>query len=74
MEESELNQIQRWVRNWHAAGAKLDELRRRELPLVNTQQALFNLADAFEACRLHSTPAPTSGLVIQQSLFRRLPK
>ena len=74
MEKAELDQIQQWVRHWQAAGRKLEELRRQELPLVDTQQALLNLADAFESCRLHSTPAPTSGLVIQQALFQRLHK
>jgi hypothetical protein len=32
----------------------------------------LNLGDAFESCRLHFTPPPTSGLVEQQEWFQRL--
>jgi hypothetical protein len=65
-------QLQQWVRRWQAAGPRLAELRRREVLLADTKQSLLNLADAFESCRLHCRPAPTSGLIVQQALFRRL--
>jgi hypothetical protein len=47
-------QLVEWVRRWQAVAPKLAELRRQELPLVDTKQALLNLADAFESCRLHT--------------------
>jgi hypothetical protein len=61
-----------WVDTWRRAGKRLAELRRDELRAVDTQQALLTLADAFESCRLQHPPGPTSGLVEQQRLFRRL--
>lgn len=64
--------LQQWVHHWQAAGARLAALRRSAVVLADTQQALLNLADAFESCRLNRRPAPTSGLVVQQALFRRL--
>ncbi len=72
MNDTDSVQLRQWVDDWQAAGRRLAELRKSELPLVNTQQALLNLADAFEACRLHRRPPPTSGLVEQQAFFQRL--
>ena len=61
-----------WVQTWRRAARPLETLRRAELVAVRTEQALANLADAFESCRLHTTPPPESGLVRQQALFGRL--
>jgi hypothetical protein len=61
-----------WIAAWRRAGARLAELEREELRNVDTQQALMNLACAYESCRLHHPPSPTSGLVEQQRLFRKL--
>jgi hypothetical protein len=61
-----------WVAAWKRAGVKLAELEREELRNIDTQQALLNLADAYESCRLHHQPSPTSGLVEQQRWFRKL--
>jgi hypothetical protein len=72
MEKAEREQLEQWVRRWQAVGPTLAELRSRELQQCDTAQALLNLADAFESCRLHFRPSPTSGLVVQQALFRRL--
>jgi hypothetical protein len=72
MGSKDLDGLREWVRRWQAAGPKLAELRRRDLLQIDTQQALMNLADAFESCRLHFRPVPTSGLVAQQALFARL--
>ena len=72
MESIERQQLEQWVRQWQAAGPELAELRRRELPQIDTRQSLLNLTDAFESCRLNRRPAPTSGLIAQQALFRRL--
>jgi hypothetical protein len=72
MENADREALRQWVRRWQIVGPKLAELRRRELADTDTTQALLGLADAFESCRLHHRPAPTSGLVVQQALFRRL--
>jgi hypothetical protein len=68
------DEMKRWVETWKKASPELAAIRRRELREIDTQQALINLADAFESCRLHFTPAPTSGLVEQQAWFKKLRK
>ena len=72
MESQEAADLKRWVQCWRDAGPRLIEIRRRELQKLDTQQALLQLADAFESCRLHATPRPSSGLVEQQAWFQRL--
>jgi hypothetical protein len=72
MDDTDREQLRRWVQCWRAAGPRLAELRQRELEAADTQQAMLNLADAFESYRLHFRPAPTSGLIEQQALFQRL--
>ena len=74
MNDKEREQLRRWATCWKRVGARLDELRREELPHTDTQQSLLSLASAFESCRLHYKPLPTSGLVEQQYWFRRLAK
>jgi hypothetical protein len=61
-----------WIAAWKRAGAKLAELEREELPLIDTQKSLMNLACAYESSRLHHQPSATSGLVEQQRWFRKL--
>lgn len=61
-----------WVQTWQRAARPLEALRCAELAAVRTDHALQNLADAFESCRLHTTPPPESGLVQQQEFFARL--
>jgi len=72
MDSKEAADLKRWVQCWREAGPRLAEIRRRELQSLNTQQALLQLADAFESCRLHAPPRLTSGLVQQQAWFQRL--
>ena len=74
MNDQEREQLRRWVACWKRAGERMEELRREELPRTDTQQSLLSLASAFESCRLHYKPLPTSGLVEQQYWFRRLAK
>jgi hypothetical protein len=62
----------RWVRAWQRAAPELERLRRQELRQLDTYQAIALLcgpANYFEPPR---APRPTSGLVEQQRLFRRL--
>jgi hypothetical protein len=72
MPENVTSETKRWVETWKRAAPELAAIRRRELQKIDTQAALRNLADAFESCRLHFTPPPTSGLVEQQAWFQRL--
>jgi hypothetical protein len=74
MNDCDVQTLQCWVDGWKTAGARMDQLRRERLRNIDTQQSLRNLADAFEACRIHSQPRPTSGLVDQQHWFERLNK
>lgn len=74
MNKKELPQTYHWLKNWERLGPQLEHLRRTELKKISTPQALHNLADAFESCRLHFRPKPTSGLVAQQAWFKKLHK
>jgi hypothetical protein len=74
MNESERKMISEWVAAWRRAGPELERLRREELRNMDTQQSLQNLARAFESCRLHHKPLPTSGLIEQQWWFHRIAK
>jgi hypothetical protein len=71
MGNEQSQELQAWVRRWQIVGPRLAELRRQELSQIDTQQALLNLADAFESCRMRFRPTPTSGLITQQALFKR---
>jgi hypothetical protein len=72
MTDEEREQLRRWVASWKRAGERMEQLRREELPRTDAQRSLLCLASAFESCRLHYKPLPTSGLVEQQYWFRRL--
>jgi hypothetical protein len=72
MNDPETERLRQWAACWKRAGARMEELRREELRHTDTQQSLMSLAGAFESCRLHYKPLPTSGLVEQQRWFRKL--
>ena len=74
MSDQEADRLRHWVACWKDAGARMEELRREQLRHTDTQQSLMSLAGAFESCRLHYKPLPTSGFVEQQRWFRRLAK
>jgi hypothetical protein len=74
MNDSNHMTIHEWVAAWRRAGPELERLRRDELRHTDTQRALENLAGAFESCRLHRKPLPTSGLIEQQRRFQRVAK
>lgn len=63
--------LRQWVDTWRKAGPELDEIRRREIESVDTQEAVRQLfGDA-----AFPTPLPsqaTSGLIEQQAWFARL--
>jgi hypothetical protein len=61
-----------WVAAWRRAEIALADLEREEYRHIDTQKSLLNLSSAFESCRLHNPPRPTSGLVEQQRWFRKM--
>jgi hypothetical protein len=72
MSNQDADKLREWVACWKRAGARMEELRREQIRNTDTQRSLLNLADAFESCRIHHKPLPTSGFVEQQRYFRRL--
>lgn len=71
MDDPDVDALRDWARRWKIAGDRLAALRREELPLISTPEALKVLAPLFAAA-LQLPPRTTSGLVIQQALFRKL--
>jgi hypothetical protein len=71
MDTTNEDRIKEWIACWKRAGAELESLKRAELPSISTTQALLNLAGAFESCRQHCSPRPSSGLVEQQAWFQK---
>ncbi len=71
MNHEKMAQMKQWVEAWQRAGVRLEQLRQSELPLISTSQSLLALADAYEACRLHFSPQPYSGLIEQQAWFEK---
>jgi len=72
MDESEKEDIRRWLAGWQTAGPVLERLRAEAIRNGNTAVAIEQLSDAFESALLHYPPAATSGLVEQQRIFARL--
>jgi hypothetical protein len=65
-------QGRRWVRTWQEAAPRLEAIRRQELRQLDAFAAISWLcgsANYFEAPR---APKPTSGLIEQQQLFKKL--
>jgi hypothetical protein len=71
VDDPEKDAIRDWVRRWKVAGDRMAALRREELRSVSTPEALEVLAPLFAAA-LQLPLRTTSGLVIQQALFRKL--
>lgn len=72
MDESEKENIRRWVTGWQKASAVLERLRAEAIRNSNTAAAIEQLSDAFESALLYYQPPATSGLVEQQRIFARL--
>lgn len=72
MNESEKEDIRRWLAGWQTAGPKLERLRAEAIRNSDTAAAIEQLSDAFESALRHYPPAATSGLVEQQRIFARL--
>ena len=59
------------VARWKKLAPQLEEIRLRELSAVDTEQAIRDLAPAFELA-LRQAPRMSSGLVDQQAIFKKL--
>ena len=72
MNESEKENIRRWLAGWQTAGPILERLRVEAIRNSDTAAAIEQLSDAFESALRHYLPPATSGLVEQQRIFARL--
>ena len=61
----------RWVKTWKEAGPALERLRREELRRLDTKRAIALLCGPADYTVPPRAPKPTSGLVEQQSWFKR---
>jgi hypothetical protein len=72
MNNSEKENIRRWLAGWQTAGPILERLRAEAIRNSDTAVAIEQLSDAFESALRHYPPVATSGLVEQQRIFARL--
>ncbi|MDO9540989.1 MAG: hypothetical protein Q7J98_01530 [Kiritimatiellia bacterium] len=68
---SDMELMRRWIQCWQQAGVELESIRREDIRLANTRQAIENLDDAFESALRHQIPSIHSGLEQQQALFHK---
>ena len=61
----------KYIAAWKKAGTLLEDVRARELPLVDTVKGLQSLLPAFAACVKERKVSATSGLIEQQKIFSR---
>jgi len=61
----------RWVRAWREAGPALEAIRRRELLQLDAERALALLCGPADYHVAPLAPKPTSGLIEQQSWFKK---
>ncbi len=69
--DPECELLRQWAERWQRAGRELEEIRRREIESVDTQEAVRQIFGSGEPL----DPGPrrtTSGLVEQQAWFARL--
>jgi hypothetical protein len=69
LEDHEL--MRRWVETWRRAGPELEEIRRREIEIMDTGEAIRQLFGS-TAVYKDLPPRTTSGLVEQQAWFAKL--
>jgi len=65
-------QGRRWVKTWQDAAPRLEAIRRRELRQMDPYAAIAWLCGSASYHEAPRAPKPTSGLVEQQRLFRKL--
>jgi len=64
--------LRRWVDTWRHAGQELDEVRRREIESVDTQEAVRQIFGNGDHPIDLPPPPVTSGLVEQQAWFAKV--
>jgi len=64
----------RWVNAWKDAAPELERLRRQELRQLDPYDAIALLCGPADYRVPPRAPKPTSGLVEQQRVFRRVPR
>jgi hypothetical protein len=62
----------RWVKTWQDAGPRLEQIRRDELRQLDAFSAIALLCGSADYRQPPRAPKPTSGLIEQQRLFRKL--
>lgn len=70
--EAEVARGRQWVETWRRAGAALDAIKRDELRRLDAYAAIASLCGPVDYHAEPYAPKPTSGLVEQQRLFRKL--
>lgn len=62
----------RWVEAWKRAAPELERIRREELRQLDAYRAIAQLCGSWNYHQPPRAPKPSSGLIEQQRLFRRL--
>lgn len=65
-------QGRRWVKTWQEAAPRLEAIRRQELRQLDPYTAISWLCSPASYRVAPRAPKPTSGLIEQQRLFRKL--
>ena len=65
-------QGRRWVKTWQEAAPRLEAIRRQELRELDPYTAISWLCGPANYREAPRAPKPTSGLIEQQRLFRKL--
>lgn len=65
-------QARRWVKTWQEAAPRLEAIRRQELRQMDPYTAISWLCGPANYREAPRAPKPTSGLIEQQRLFRKL--
>ena len=66
------DQMLAWAKGWKRAAPVLSALRDKETHQASTAEAIEMFDSSFKSALLHVRAASSSGLVIQQKLFRKL--
>ena len=64
----------RWVDAWKDAAPELERIRRQELRQLDTYQTIALLCGPADYHVPPRAPKPSSGLIEQQRLFRKMPR
>jgi len=64
--------LKEWVAAWKRAGPELERMRFEDVRRTDTAEAIEVLSDAFEWALRQYGARPSSGLVEQQAIFKKL--